>query len=67
MKRPIFDTTLCVSCGVCVQGCPVSAIELRERGGRGDTNLYPAVGEGCIGCGLCERGCPVSAVSMEER
>ena len=65
-KRPVFDFSLCVSCSICVQLCPISCIELSESGGGGDRNLYPAAGDGCLGCGSCERGCPMSAIRMEE-
>ena len=65
-KRPFFDFSLCVSCAVCEQSCPISAISLSVKGESDDKNLYPAVGEDCMGCGSCERACPMSAITMKE-
>ena len=66
-KAPVFDHSLCVSCSICVQICPVSAIVLSEYAGKGDTNLYPSVSADCLGCGSCQRSCPMNAISMEEK
>lgn len=66
-KMPIFNFELCVSCSICAQHCPVSAIELSCRRDNKDTNLYPVVDTSCIGCGSCERMCPTYAVSMTYR
>jgi len=47
----------CTACGVCVQGCPVRAIEIVE--GRADTNL-----KRCIRCFCCHELCPENAVEL---
>ena len=65
-KRPVFDFSLCVSCSVCVQECPISCISLDEAGERDGRNLYPAVNDKCTGCGICERACPMSAVALRK-
>ena len=31
-KTPVFDYLLCVSCGICVQACPVSALGMQKEG-----------------------------------
>ncbi len=66
-KIPVFDFSLCVSCSICVQSCPVSAIVLCEKRKKGDSNLYPSLNGSCIGCGTCERSCPMCAIKLEER
>lgn len=66
-KKPVFDFSLCVSCSICVQACPVNALVLSEKRKNGDKNLYPLVRGNCIGCGTCERSCPMSAIKMEEQ
>ena len=65
-KTPVFDHSLCVSCSICAQICPVSCIVLSEYAGKGDKNLYPAVSGDCLGCGTCQRSCPMDAISMKE-
>ena len=66
--RPVFDTNDCVSCGICAQACPVSALAMRKEGKSGKyRNLFPELtGDGCIGCGLCAQACPMEVILMEE-
>ena len=68
-KEPVFDYLLCLSCGICAQACPVSALAMKREGKSGKyRNLFPEpVGDKCIGCGSCARACPMDAVRMEER
>lgn len=65
-KTPVFSFKKCISCSICVQLCPVSAIALTERAGKADSNLYPKAGDDCLGCGSCERGCPMGAIRMTD-
>lgn len=47
----------CISCGACVDTCPVSAITLEDQA---------VVDAGaCIDCGACEGACPVGAIKPE--
>ena len=46
----------CVSCGACVEGCPVGAIS------QGDTQ-YNIDADSCIDCGACAGTCPTGAIS----
>ena len=45
----------CLSCGACVDTCPVSAISMEDKA------VINA--DECIDCGACEAGCPASAIS----
>ena len=67
-KQPVFDYLHCLSCGICAQACPVSALGMAKEGKAGKyRNLFPEpVKEGCIGCGLCAKACPMGAIEMEE-
>ena len=48
----------CISCGQCIDICPMEAIELSGKG--------ISVSDECIGCGLCAFKCPEQAIAMEE-
>jgi len=53
---PWINEDLCVSCGVCVDDCPVGAITLKE-------NQKAIINEDeCIRCGRCHDVCPQEAV-----
>ena len=41
-KRPKFDYLNCVSCGICAQACPLSALGMAKEGKAGKyRNLFP--------------------------
>ncbi len=69
MKRPTFNYVNCVSCGICAQACPVSALGMSREGKSGKyRNVFPKlISDGCIGCGSCARACPMEIITMEER
>jgi NADH-quinone oxidoreductase subunit F len=74
--RIAIDQGNCINCGVCMDVCPVEALDMSrpERPGveasRGEGPLrwmmeYPVqVGE-CIGCSICIRECPVVVMTLE--
>ena len=45
----------CISCGACVNDCPVEAISLGEA--------QYEISDSCIDCGACAGSCPVDAIS----
>ena len=54
----IIDGKKCIACGICVQACPVKALEI--------INETSVVDESkCIKCGKCVRLCPTSAIKLE--
>ncbi len=53
---PWINEDLCVGCGVCVDDCPVDAIELKN-----DQKAFINEDE-CIRCGRCHDICPQEAV-----
>ena len=48
-------TDACISCGTCVDECPVGAIS------EGD-GLYVIDADACISCGSCAGRCPRDAI-----
>ncbi len=70
----VVDEDLCAGCGVCVELCPVEAIELVDvpvaavtysvMTVTGGTKKVARVGEGCMGCGSCASYCPSDAMSL---
>jgi NADPH-dependent glutamate synthase beta subunit-like oxidoreductase/NAD-dependent dihydropyrimidine dehydrogenase PreA subunit len=75
--RITIDHTNCINCGVCMDVCPVQALDMSrpeqpgvEFGGWGGTPFnwmmeHPVqVGE-CIGCSICIRECPVVVMTLD--
>ncbi|MCK4758355.1 MAG: CoB--CoM heterodisulfide reductase iron-sulfur subunit A family protein, partial [Thermoplasmata archaeon] len=52
------DESLCAGCGLCVQACPFSAIELEDE----VAHVNPAI---CKGCGLCAATCRSGAIQQK--
>ncbi len=47
-------TDECVNCGICIEYCPILAIEEGE--------MQVAISESCVQCGACVQICPVQAI-----
>jgi len=54
------NADLCSGCGICVERCPVDAIELN------DSDIAEVNAEYCIGCGVCAHFCPENAITLLE-
>ena len=52
---PWINNEDCNFCGICVDQCPVSTIEMRDE-------EVEIVMDGCIRCGICHDICPQDAV-----
>jgi len=51
-----IEAVRCVGCGVCVDVCPMEAIEMNEVG------LAVVLSERCSGCQVCQSACPHDAI-----
>ena len=71
-----IDEKGCITCGICMDVCPVEALDMRRPGapgietGPGGGGPLPwmmerpiQVGE-CIGCGICVRECPPDVMTL---
>ncbi len=54
----IITAKKCIGCGICVQACPVDALEIVN-------GISVVDEEKCIKCGKCVRVCPTSAIELE--
>ncbi len=60
MYLSVIDPSLCSSCGICADRCPVDAISI------GNDNCAVREEKYCIGCGVCARFCPSGAISLQQ-
>ena len=67
-KHPVFNYLNCVSCSICTQACPVSALDMKKEGKSGKyRNVFPEPNNRtCTGCGICAKACPMEAITMVE-
>jgi MinD superfamily P-loop ATPase len=56
LPTPVFNNSICVKCGLCVQQCKFNAIALIK-------NELLFFEENCRNCGLCSYLCPVNAIT----
>ncbi|RPJ15075.1 MAG: 4Fe-4S dicluster domain-containing protein [Desulfobacteraceae bacterium] len=59
--KPLHDSGLCTTCGICAERCPTKAISIVD-GDVWELNL-----DRCIGCGVCATGCDFEAIALVER
>lgn len=60
-KIAVVDRKVCVSCGVCMNTCPLEAMEIWK-------GCYARpVMEKCVGCGKCRDACPAGCIEIRER
>ncbi len=59
----------CKACGLCVERCPMDALELRESPLAANKDGLAAVvtPERCLGCGVCVYKCPTKSLVLERR
>jgi formate hydrogenlyase subunit 6/NADH:ubiquinone oxidoreductase subunit I len=57
--KQVFDTNLCIGCGLCAKDCPAKAIEMVEVGGKKKPLFKLDV---CIYCYQCAETCPKGAI-----
>ena len=67
-----IDHSGCINCGICMDVCPVEALDMSRPDRDGVEGLRPIsslmehpiqVGE-CVGCDICARECPVHVITI---
>ena len=67
-----IDQGGCINCGICMDVCPVEALDMSRPEADGVEGLGPIrglmehpvqVGE-CVGCAICARECPVHVITV---
>jgi Pyruvate/2-oxoacid:ferredoxin oxidoreductase delta subunit len=66
-QKPKVRYNRCMACGICVQACPFSCLELTYVGVDALHKAYPKLrnAESCTGCAICESNCPMECISMQ--
>jgi formate hydrogenlyase subunit 6/NADH:ubiquinone oxidoreductase subunit I len=74
LKKDQVDNPICVSCGVCEDICPTSAIKIEKANlinfpkslmtGEAPLHFYVKVDD-CLKCGLCRDVCLTDAIEMK--
>lgn len=62
---PDVDQDKCVSCGKCIQVCPMDALVKANFADSGEK--VSLIEDMCLGCGVCARNCKVDALHMKQR
>lgn len=68
-----YDPASCMSCGICMDVCPVACLDMTapEAGGPdpgpvlGWMTTYPVQVNHCIGCAFCRTECPTDAITVD--
>ncbi len=59
-KRPVWDNSKCIKCGLCYIFCPDMAVERRPDG------YFEANLDYCKGCGICSVECQTQCIAMKD-
>ncbi len=62
-KKPYIEADKCVSCGICVNSCPVPGKAVDFRNGRNHPPVYDY--KKCIRCFCCQEMCPKKAIKVK--
>ena len=60
-RKPIIKKDICVSCGVCIEACPLDEKAISFKGGKPAYNYRK-----CIKCYCCQEMCPKKAIDVKD-
>ncbi len=61
--KQVFDTDICIGCGLCSRDCPAKAIEMVEVGGKKRPLFFL---DRCVYCYQCAESCPRNAIKASK-
>ena len=61
--KQVYDTNLCISCGLCSRDCPAKAIEMVEVDGKRRPLFHLDL---CVFCYQCAESCPRNSIMSSE-
>lgn len=61
---PKINNESCVSCGKCINVCPIDAISKSTESSREVVKIDE---DRCLGCGICVRNCPKKSIVLRKR
>lgn len=64
-RKPVIAKDKCISCGICVNHCPVEGKAVRFDNGKNNPPVYDY--KKCIRCYCCQELCPQKAISVKGR
>ena len=65
MPRIVIDAERCKQCMLCVEFCPVGALETgNEVNSKGYLPVQRVEGVACTGCGICHLVCPSVCIEV---
>lgn len=67
-EKPVVDYSSCVACGICIEACPFSCLDLThfEENALYNNALPELVHDNlCTGCGLCMKACPIDIINLK--
>ena len=65
MPRIVIDAERCKQCMLCVEFCPVGALEAgSETNSKGYRPVRRVEGVDCTGCGICHLVCPSVCIEV---
>lgn len=66
--RVVVNYAQCMACGICVQACPFSSLEMSRAINNKYKKVFPELSSrsACSGCGICATACPLECLTASK-